>query len=206
MKRGRLNVLIVVWAVGIESLGCGVSFRAGQLEGTLALPPSSAPKPSIAVLVRGRGSRFVQVPGEPAVPWYIRDRWTERILEDYRKSNLFSSVRRGFFEADLRAEVEVRESGDANIVNVLLGVFTLLVIPIYTAGTLEMRTVFRNTEGEELATIQRQERLSHWEGLLLFPLAPFNGTARVTADALGDLSRSTLASADDFLKGSSRQP
>ena len=30
---------------------------------------------------------------------FARDEWTERTLEAYRKSNLFSSVRRGFFEA-----------------------------------------------------------------------------------------------------------
>jgi hypothetical protein len=207
MKRGRLNLLIMVWALGIGSLGCSVSFRVNQLEVPLALPPSSDPKPSIAVLVRGKSNIWVPaIPAERAVPWYVRDEWTERTLEAYRKSNLFSSVRRGFFEADLRAEVEVRESGEASRLNLFFSIFTLGVIPYHTGGALEMSTIFRDTEGEELATIQRLERLSRWEGLLLFPLAPFNGTTRVTADTLGDLSRSTLTSAGDLLAGSARQP
>jgi hypothetical protein len=205
MKRGRLNLLTLVWAVAIGSLGCSVAFRADPPEGPFTQPPSSAPKPSIAVVVRGKGSDPFLSPEQDA-PWHLRDKWTEIILEAYRESNRFSSVRRGFFEADRRVEIEVRVSGEANGLNEFFSLITLFVVPLHTKVSIEMSTVFQDTHGETLATIEFEERLSRWEGMLLLPIVPFHGTGGVLDETLENLSRSTLAAAGDVLVSSSGRP
>ena len=206
MKRGRLKHFILAWVLLVGSLGCSVSFRTDPLEAPFTLPPSSAPKPSIAVAVRGRWSNPFLLPAEQVAPWHLRDKWTEIILEAYRESNRFSSVRRGFFEADLRAEIEVQDSTESNGLNEFFSFITLFVVPLHIEESLGMSTVFRDTQGETLVTIELEERLSRWEGILLGPIIPFHGTGGVLDETLEDLSRSTLAAAGDVLVSSSDRP
>jgi len=204
MRHVRIAAAIALLSIGLCTTGC-IAFRSGDLAPVSIKASSLDPKPSIAVTVTGKWREMQPTP-QP-LTWSELQRSTEVVLEAYRESGLFSEVRAGFFEADLRATVELHRVSEPNPF-FIFAIMTLTVIPAYASGDYDMKTTFLNRDLEEIESIERREGVSQWIGLLLAPLAPFWGTGGVYQETVEDLVRSTLAGAGSVLQAAAetREP
>lgn len=203
MSITRSIFFVMALAIALPNIGCA-SFQTGKLDRDVVLPPAAEPKPSIAVVVSGRAR--MGSGADQDVPPRMLESWKNETVEAYRDSGLFSRVESGFSDADLRAEVDVYNTGDPNMGLAFLSGLTLTLIPAKASDVLTMTTVFRNADGEELATIQREEVVDTWIQLFLFPVMPFKWPGSVIGDAFEDLVTSTLAGAGEALSGTAGGP
>lgn len=194
-SRSALSLAASVLVLALN-VGCA-SFRTGDLDRDVALPPAAAPKPSIAVVVTGRVSFDGRTTQDATAP--MLQQWRTSILGTYRRSDLFTSVESGFQAADLRAEVEVVNSGKTSIGLAMLSGATLTLIPAKATDVLTMTTVFRDAAGEELITVERRAVVSTWIQLFLLPVMPFKTPGSTVEGAFEDLVLHTLAAAGDSI-------
>jgi hypothetical protein len=195
--------LVLLLALGAFNMACA-SFRTGDLDRDVTLATAQEPKPSIAVVVTGRatlGNRPTQ-----DVPSQATAAWRQEVLDAYHQSGLFSSVDSGFRSADLRAEVDVHNTGNPNIGLAILSGLTLTLIPANAVDTFHMTTVFRNAEGDELITVERSAVVSTWIQLFLLPVMPFKSPRSTVEGAFEDLVMHTLAGAGDVVAAPASEP
>jgi hypothetical protein len=145
----------------------------------------------VAEIVRSEAAR-------PTVALAVRDGAPGRVAELYRESGLFAEVRPSFEEADLRAEVDFSRE-DEQGPSVVLHLLTLFVFPARQDTSFRLKTTFRNTEGEEIVTIERSVADVAWTSLLLLPAAPFNSLWHPRSDPLEEMVISTLEEASRLI-------
>jgi hypothetical protein len=181
----------------VECFGCA-AFRTGSLDAGV-LPSALDPKQGIAVVV----TRRWRTGDEPdyGVITDIFDPVAQEIVAAYRKSGLFSFVKFGVHDAELRAEVVLHRASSYNAPLRMLARLTAFFIPTYIDEVLTMTTVFRGADGEEVAKIQRQQAVISWHWSLFLPIMPFAYPDTVLKKIREELVTATLSGLEPPMVG-----
>jgi len=171
--------------------GCA-SFRGDQLGDIKGWPPSATQKKSISYVVTGKVSMNGNV--ADAQPPMLKA-WSKSLQKAYADATLFSTVKEGFSETDLRAEVEILDKGEGSMVLAFIAGYSLGIIPAYASDEFIVRTTFKDSEGKVLGQVSKQEDISHWIQILLLPVMPFAWPNTVAEKTLYDIHRATLVEA-----------
>jgi hypothetical protein len=119
-----------------------------------------------------------------------------KVWAEYQDSGLFSDVKTGLEDADLRADVHIVHRSWGSLALAMLSGFTLVVIPLRTnVDDFEVTTVFKDRSGQVLGTIEKKETLNTWFQLFLVAAAPFKNVISQSNEAIADTVRSTIADA-----------
>jgi hypothetical protein len=122
--------------------------------------------------------------------------WQDAAAKAYKDSGLFSDVKTGAAETDLRAEVHVLERGETNQAMAVLSGLTLTLVPAHAESELVVKTTLKNKEGQDLGTFENKETLSFWIQFFLIFIMPFNWPNTVATGMFYDLHRATISQAD----------
>jgi hypothetical protein len=180
--------LVVVLSVSSFS-GCA-AFRSEETQPPASWPMSKGPgKQSISLLVTGEG---IVNGARRDTPQRMLEIWQEAAANAYKDSGLFSEVKIGAAETDLRAEIHVLDRGEANLGLAFLSGFTMTLIPSKTEDEMTIKTTLKNKEGQELGTYEKKETISMWIQFFLIFIMPFNWPNTVTTEMLYDLNRATI--------------
>lgn len=192
--------LIVLWVAAVGTVftpGCA-TFRDGQVGSVEPWPPPAPPvRKSIAITVRME-SVMEFGPGRNKMP--VSDdelnQMRGKIWAEYQDSGLFSDVKTGLEDADLRADVQISHFADGSLGLVILSGLTLVMIPLKTnVDELTYTTTFKNRDGQVLGTIEKKEALNTWFQLFLIFVAPFKNIIGQVNAANTDLVRATIEQA-----------
>ena len=192
MTRGPNNLWLCLAVATTIGSGCA-SFRAGLLAPTTDWPPpAAAKKKSISVAVSGTAV----ISGKATdAPQQMIDLWRQRTWAAYEESGLFSDVRTGLEATDLRAEIRIEDRGDPNIALAVLCGLTMTLIPVKASDELTMRTVYKDAEGNTLASIEKAETVNTWIQMFLVFVMPAKFPSGVVKGVLTDLNRATISAA-----------
>jgi hypothetical protein len=191
----RLVVFVLVVWVSLSSLSGCAAFRSGEFKLTPSWPLATTPgKQSISLLVTGEAI----VNGmRQDIPQRMIQHWQDAAAKAYKDSGLFSDVKTGAAETDLRAEVHVLERGEANQGMAVLSGLTLTLVPAHAESEIVVKTTLKNKEGQDLGTFEKKETFSFWIQFFLIFIMPFNWPNTVATDLLYDLHRATISQAHD---------
>jgi len=188
----RVIVVLIVW-VSLSLLNGCAGFRSGETPPPASWPMSKGPgKQSISLIVTGEA--LVNGMRQDIPPQTIQY-WQDAAAKAYKDSGLFSDVKIGAAETDLRAEVHVLERGEANKGMAFLSGFTLTLFPASVQEEFVIKTTMKNREGQDLGTFEKSESASVWIQFFLIFIMPFNWPNTVLSDMLYDLHRATISQA-----------
>ena len=203
-RRSRY-VLTVVVLLALTA-GC-VAFPSRDLAGDdRTLPPMPDRKLSIALVIAGTAVDS----GEAEGPMGRRDleQLIEEVVTAYQGSGLFSAVKPGLDDADLRAEVQF--SKRIEYPSGLWGLLVLLsagLIPTpHPTEHYAMTTTFRSRTAAELSKIHLESKVASWIGWVFLPVSPFYFPSSVQREARQQLVSATLLAARDVLERSAAAP
>jgi hypothetical protein len=189
MVRRRVLFVLVIW-VSLSSLSGCAAFRTGEFKPPASWPLATTPgKQSISLLVTGEG--FVNGTRQD-VPQRMIQHWQDAAVKAYQDSGLFSDVKTGAAETDLRAEVHVLDRGKASQGMAFLSGLTLTLLPAHAEGEFVVKTTLKNKEGQDLGTFEKKDSFSFWIQFFLIFIMPFNWPNTVMTDLLYDLHRATI--------------
>ncbi|MEI8014822.1 MAG: hypothetical protein WCH20_08295 [Nitrospira sp.] len=189
----RRVVFVLLVGVSLSSLSGCAAFRTGEFMHPASWPlATTLGKQSISLLVTGEAL----VNGmRQDLPQRMIQRWQDAATRAYKDSGLFSDVKTGAAETDLRAEVHVLERGEANQGMAFLSGLTLTLAPAHAESEFVVKTMLKNKEGQDLGTFEKKETLSMWIQFFLIFIMPFNWPNTVAADMFYDLHRATISQA-----------
>jgi hypothetical protein len=121
--------------------------------------------------------------------------WQRMTTKAYIDSGLFSDVKLGASDTDLRAEVNITHRMDGSLTMAVLSGLTLLVIPCYGTDTLTIQTTLKDQEGKVLGTFEESESIRTWYHLTLIVVMPFKFIASAIEESLYDLNSASLKEA-----------
>jgi hypothetical protein len=185
---------LVALLVAFTSVACA-SFRGGEVPPTQPWPPAAAgaAKKSVSMILASGSTevngKTVDAPPNMVANW---QQWTEAT---YRDSALFSAVVDPTFPSDLRSEVRVVDTGNANPALAFISGLTLTLLPAKASDRVTLHTEFKNAKGELLATIEKSESLDTWIQLFLVFAMPFHLPKSEVRELFAELNRATLAEA-----------
>ena len=184
-----VSIVIIAFAFVSSLNGCA-AFRGGGTEAPRSWPTSKrADRPSISLLVSGEAlinGEMRDVPQQTIAAW-------EQVAEKaYRESGVFSDVKMGAADTDLRAEIYMLDRGEASIPMALLSGITLTLIPTKAEDEMVMKTTLKNKEGRQLGIYEGKETVSTWIQFFLIFMMPFNSPGSVVQEVLYDLNRATI--------------
>lgn len=188
------SIVLLFVSVGMLSFFAGcASFREGNV-------PRSRPSSQIAV---GQGKTIsVQVYGAVilsgdiyrAHPKTLKNLRTLTI-KAYEESGLFSYVKEGVGETDLKAEIMIVTSRAPNPLLGFITGLTFYVIPSNTKTEFTVKTTISDRDGKIVGTFEKSETVTRWRQLVLILAMPFNWPESVNREALYDLNRATIKEA-----------
>ena len=189
MASRKISFALVLVLSVLSLSGCA-AFRSGETQPPALWPMSKGPgKQSISLLVTGEAI----VNGmRQDIPQRMIQHWQDAAAKAYKDSGLFSDVKTGAAETDLRAEVHVLERGEVNKGMAFLSGFTMTLIPAKGEDEFTVKTTLKNKAGQELGTFTKKETLSVWIQFFLIFIMPFNWPNTVAADMFYDLHRATI--------------
>ena len=187
----RTHVALVPFALCCLC-GCA-AFRAGQLGEINGWPPK-APAARRPVNVLFSGEATFNGTERNLEPTVLRI-WSKRALRAYRDSGLFSEVKTGLEETDLRAEVRVVRDERGSLLLAWLTWQTAFAVPYRSKRVYTVYTVLKDRKGTTLGHYECSESVVVWAHLVLIPVMPFRLPGRVSGAILRDLHRSTLLQA-----------
>lgn len=192
-KRGLIvhaGVIVLVLA----GVGCA-GFRGGELDETRVWPPpqSQGPKkPTLSLSLVGKGV----IKGKPVpVPPAMADRWCRGTQETYASSGLFSELLPPGKQADLRAEVEVTDTGSGSMFLAYVCGLTLTVFPCRGKDEFTWKTTFKDSSGAVRGVVEKKESSIMWIQFFLIFVLPFDSPASMAQEVMRDLNRSTILDA-----------
>lgn len=172
---------------------CAV-YRADHLLPLSQWPPEPLQrKKSISIVVAGEGvleEKEVDILVES-----IKD-WRKLTVRAYSESDLFSEVKPGLFETDLRAEVKIINEGKVKL-RALSG-FTLSLIPFKTTDKFIVRTTIKDRDGNTLGIFEKSEDVNSlvWLANGLIPILIIDQIIKESiAETIYDLNRSIISEA-----------
>jgi hypothetical protein len=195
----RALVPLVFLAVVLSLSACIATFREGTFQ-----PPTSWPiatawsgQPSISLLVSTEtyenGVPLGSI-SEERVGWGWGKLYREdSITKAYRDSGLFSEVKIGAVDTDLRAEIHVLvHSRESSIWRQLVHVLTMSLVPLHEQRELKITTTFKNRELQNLGRYEKAESSTFWYGIPMLFIAPFRLPDIVWNELFYDLNRSII--------------
>lgn len=183
------RIFIAVLALSVSACA---SFRGGQLEPIEGWPPSDTAKKSVSYVLTGKITLNEKVADmQPAA----LDVWKKSLDNAYTESKAFSSVKEGFSDTDVRAEVSITDTGNGSMFLAFLSGFTFGVIPSYANDEIVVKTTFKDKNGSVIGEVAKKEDVSMWIHLILLPATPFAFPTSVVNDVHYDLHRATLLEA-----------
>lgn len=188
----RQRVVILFLAVALLFSGCA-SFRSGNLPAITQWPPENAVKgKSISVIVSGESS--INGKEQEVNSLFIKN-WSEQVTRAYQDSGLFTEVKPGLSDTDLKAEVRIIDRGEANLGLAFLTGLTLYLIPSSATDEITIKTSIKNKDGDTLGTFEKSETITMWQQLFLIFAMPGNFPLSVTKETLYDVNRATITEA-----------
>ncbi|MCA9470021.1 MAG: hypothetical protein KC643_31870 [Nitrospira sp.] len=189
----RYRVFLVFTVVITFGLAGCASFREGTLPPPSSWPPALAQgKKSISVIVTGEA----MMEGRRGdVPLQMVQQWQVPTIKAYRDSGLFSEVKAGPAQTDLRAEVHIRDMGEGSKGMAIVSGLTLTLFPATGHDRLVVQTTIKDANGENLGTFEKTETVNFWIQFFLIFIMPFNWPPTVVSDTLYDLSRAIIVEA-----------
>lgn len=197
MIRFGLRGAIGLVALGAMASGCA-TFRAGLTPSVQAWPPTAGTtRKSIAITARME-STIDMGPNHGPMP--VSDgelnQLRGRVWSEYQDSGIFSDVKTGLEDADVRADVLLQHHGDGSMGLAILSGLTMMMVPLKTTvDDLTFITTFKDRDGNVTGTIKKTERLNTWFHAFLVFVAPFKNVIGQSNDATKDLLRATIAEA-----------
>jgi hypothetical protein len=188
----RFKLFLVVSVLALAS-GCA-TFRDGASPSISKWPPGSVSSAAKSVSLRVSGSALENNLPVDVNPKSL-DAWKKLVKETYVSSGLFSSVKADSADADLVAEVNVLDKGEANSFGAFMTGYTFFLIPTHARSGFVLKTTFKNRAGDNLGSIEKSEFADTWIQLLLFPVMFFKSPGSVYANLFMDLNRNTLIEA-----------
>jgi hypothetical protein len=179
----------LVLVLGVLSLSGCAAFRWGEDLPPVLWPISKEPgKQSISLLVTGEGSfNGASQDAQRAIAT-----WQEAAARAYKDSGLFSDVKIGAAETDLRAEIHFIDRGQGNLALAVISGLTMTVIPAKGQDEFTVKTTLKNKAGQDLGTFEKKDTVSRWFQLFLIFLMPYNWPNTVVTELLYDLNRDTI--------------
>ena len=192
MKPKKYAISIMVFVLLSFFCGCA-SFRAGNLPPVSQWPPQPTMKgKSVSIVVSGEA---ILNGKEQEVSANFIEIWREPTVKAYHESGLFSEVKTGLTETDLRAEVKIVDRGKVNLGSAFLTGLTLYLIPSNGTDELVVKTTIKDGEGKTLGTFEKSETITLYQQLFLIFAMPFNFPGSVVKKTLYDLNRATIIEA-----------
>ena len=153
MGSHRLLYFLII-SVFLSSLSGCAAFRSGETQPPTSWPISKEPgKQTISLLITGESS----VNGtRQDVPQRMIEAWQAAAEKAYKDSGLFSDVKVGAAETDLRAEIHLTDRGEASIGLAMLSGFTLTLFPANGHSDMVVTTTLKNKEGQELGKFEKK--------------------------------------------------
>lgn len=176
--------------------GC-ITYREGQLPPITHWPPeANTVKPSISLAVSGKAfdnGQELDVLGAEMV-----HNGKMMALRAYQDSDLFSDVKVGTAETDLRAEINITDRGEGNSAIPYVSGFTMGLVPCSASDAFTVSTTLKDRQGTTISTFQKQETSTLWIQLFLVFAMPFRSAEE---HPIYDLNRATIleAQAKGFL-------
>lgn len=189
MAHRKISFIFVLVPLVVSLSGCA-AFRSGETQPPESWPLSKGPgKQSISLLVTGEGS----VNGvKQDLPQRMIEAWQGIAEKSYKDSGLFSDVKTGAAETDLRAEIHFIDRGEASQGLAFLSGFTMTLIPANGKSELTVKTTLKDKAAQALGTFEKKETLSFWIQFFLIFIMPFYWPNTVATDMLYDLNRATI--------------
>jgi len=174
-----------------------MGFRSGDLVETRPWPPAApdgTKKPTVSLSLVGKA----EMNGKPVpVQPVMSDTWYRLARETYLSSGLFSEIRPSGNDADVRAEIEVMDTGSGSMVLAIICGLTLTLVPSRAEDDFDWKTTFKDRAGSVRGTIQKKEGAIMWiEFFLLFGM-PLGTPKAVSEEVIRDLNRSTILDAQE---------
>lgn len=189
MRRYRIGCMLLICSVWSMVSGCA-AFRGGEVQPPSSWPLSKRPgKQSISLVISGEAIVNNQ---KADVPQAAMNGWGQAIEKAYKDSGLFSDVKMGAAETDLRAEIHVIDRGEASTGLAFLSGFTMTLIPAKGEEEYIIKTILKNKQGQQLGTFEKKEPMTFRIQLFLIFVMPFNWPNTVATDILYDLNRATV--------------
>ena len=184
------NLRIVEIFVVLSFLTGCAAFREDQLQPITSWPLETSYKnKSISLIISGKAI----VNGEELeVNKSILSIWRKQTVSAYRESGLFSEVKTGLVDSDLRAEIKILDQGEGSLGLAFLSGFTFTLIPAKAYDEFFVTTTLIDNEGRELGRIVKSETINSWIQLFLIFVMPFNWPNSVAKEVLYDLNRATI--------------
>jgi hypothetical protein len=158
--------------------GCATSFHSGELKSVDEFPKTIFRR-SLNVEMIFSGT----LNGEP---WTENDAHNQQYLkalcmETMKTSGLFGRVSTGSRDADLMVSVAIINDKKASSTRQALTGLTLFIMPYSSTDEFKMLAIVRNTKTGAAHKILLEDRVTHWQQLLLIPFSPFSPPGRSTA-------------------------
>ena len=189
MASRKISIALVLVLSVVSLSGCA-AFRWGEDLPPVLWPISKEPgKQSIGLLVTGESSfnGAIKDPSQRAIA-----AWQEAAARAYKDSGLFSDVKIGAAETDLRAEIHFIDRGQVNLALAVISGLTMTVIPAKDQDEFTVKTTLKNKAGQDLGTFEKKDTVSRWVQLFLIFLMPYNWPNTVVTELLYDLNRDTI--------------
>ena len=186
-------LFVLIIGVALSSLSGCAAFRSGKTEFPASWPISKEPaKQSISLLLTGEA---IANGRRQDVPQATIQLWQAAAEKAYKDSGLFSDVKVGAADTDLRSEIHLTEHGEASMGMAFLSGLTLTLFPAHADAEMVIKTTLKNKEGQELGTFENKDTLSFWIQFFLVFIMPFNWPNTVGSEMLYDLHRATISEA-----------
>ena len=191
MRRAHLRWATLLLLAVLQTTSCA-AFRQDKLPPLTNWPPTATQTRSVRLLINGQ----VYSSGQPLEGMgIVLDWWSDRAMEMYNESNLFSSVELGRGSADRIVEVDIRQNVDDNLGMAVLCGLTLTLIPAVSHNEFKVKTTVRDVEGNTLGQVEKSEQVNTWIQLfMVFPMIT-NFPTPVMWGALEDLLRANISEA-----------
>ena len=176
--------------------GCA-AFRAGNLSPVAQWPPPSiTKKKSISIVIGAEAAVYSEIISDdldvfPSTLYPLR----KQTIKAYKNSGLFSEVKTGFYDTELRAEVKITSNFELNIFLTAFSLATLTIIPNNYTYEYIIKTTITDREGNIIDIIEKSESINEWQQLLLIFLSPFFHPYIVVENTLYDLNFAVINSA-----------
>jgi hypothetical protein len=183
---------IALLSITVLSITSCAAFRQDKLPPLGTWPPAGGRKQSVRVAVNGQ----VYSDGKPLEGMsMVLDLWSNRVMEMYTESKLFSTVELGRGTADRIVEVDIRQNLDENLGLAVLTGLTLTLIPSVSHNEFKVRTTVRDADGNTLGEVEKSEEVNTWIQLfMVFPMIT-NFPTPVVFGTIEDLIRANIIEA-----------
>jgi len=210
----RALVPLVFLIVTLSLTGCSALFREGPFQPPASWPITTASgKQSISLLISGETiGKDVHTLKEYRDSFYaeerlpfseVRYRGWGSIAKAYRDSDIFSDVKIGAFDTDLRAEIHVLRRHEFSLWRNLTSLFTAFIVPASAQDEVIITTTLKNRELQSMGTFEKAETVIVRTQLFLIFTFPFymkdnpgfSMKDKVWSELVYDLNRSILSQA-----------